>query len=293
MANHHPLPPPPTSPNIAALLEALPYIREFRDKPIVIKYGGAAMSDGSLREGFAQEVALLKYVGMNPIVVHGGGSEITHYTEKFGLKTSFVDGLRVTDAETMKIVKMVLVGKINKDIVDCINRHDQTALGLCGEDGKLFQTSKRWVAGRDIGFVGQIDHVDTELLSTIARSYVAVIAPVGCDDQGQSYNVNADEAAGAIAQAMTASKVVFLTDVAGWLSDPKDPHSLIRRTNVAEVEAALATNSIDGGMRPKLQACVDAIKGGAESAHIIDGRVPNSLLLEVFTHSGIGTKIFA
>lgn len=276
--------------DVATLLEALPYIREFHGQTVVIKYGGAAMEDPALREDFARDVVLLKYVGMNPIVVHGGGPDITRYMEKLNLPVEFVGGLRVSDAETVEIAKMVLVGKVNKDIVLRINRHGQPAVGLSGDDGRLFRASRQLAPdGQDIGFVGQIDRVDVDVLEHIAQDYIPVIASVGADREGHSYNINADDAAAAVARAIGAYKVVFLTDVAGWLRDKDDPASLISEAGADEVEEAVAT--MEGGMRPKLQACLDAIHGGVSAAYIIDGRVPHSLLLELFTHSGIGTKI--
>jgi len=276
--------------DVGTLLEALPYIREFHRRTVVIKYGGAAMNDPQLREEFARDVVLLKYVGMNPVVVHGGGPEITSYMERLGMDVEFVSGLRVSDQATVEVVKMVLVGKVNKDIVLRLNRHGQPAVGLCGDDGSLLRVSRQSApGGEDIGFVGQIDRVDAGVLEHIASDYIPVIASVGADADGQSYNINADEAAGAIAKAINAFKVVFLTDVAGWLADPSDPHSRITTAHADEVMAALP--SIEGGMRPKLQACVDAIHGGVSAAHIIDGRVAHSLLLELFTDAGSGTKI--
>jgi acetylglutamate kinase len=276
--------------DVGTLLEALPYIREFHGKTIVIKYGGAAMEDPALREEFARDVVLLKYVGLNPIVVHGGGPEITTYMERLGLPVEFVGGLRVSDAETVEVAKMVLVGKVNKDIVLRINRHGQPAVGLSGDDGQLFRASRQTGPnGEDVGFVGKIDRVDVDVLNHIAQDYIPVVASIGADREGNSYNVNADEAAGAVARALGAYKVMFLTDVVGWLRDPADPESVISEAGADEVEAALET--IAGGMRPKLQACLDAIHGGVTFAHIVDGRVPHSLLLELFTNAGIGTKI--
>ena len=272
------------------LLEALPYIREFHGKTVVIKYGGAAMENPELQEDFARDVVLLKYVGLNPIVVHGGGPEITAYMERLGLPVQFVGGLRVSDAETVKVAKMVLVGQVNKDIVLRLGRHGQPAVGLCGDDGQLFRVSRRSApGGEDIGFVGRIDRVDVDVIHHIARDYIPVVASVGADRDGHSYNVNADEAAGAVAAALRAYKVVFLTDVAGWLRDPSDAETLIPEASVPEVEAALET--LSGGMRPKLAACLQAIYGGTGSAHIIDGRVPHSLLLELFTAEGVGTQV--
>jgi acetylglutamate kinase len=276
--------------DVGTLLEALPYIREFHGRTIVIKYGGAAMSDPDLREEFARDVVLLKYVGMNPVVVHGGGPDITDYMQRLDMPVEFVDGLRVSDEATVEVVKMVLVGKVNKDIVLRLNRHGQPAVGLCGDDGSLLRVSRQSApSGEDIGFVGQIDRVDAGVLNHIALDYIPVIASVGADREGHSYNINADEAAGAIARELKAYKIVFLTDVAGWLSDPDDPESRITSAYADEVIDALA--EIGGGMRPKLQACIDAIHGGVSAAHIVDGRVAHSLLLELFTDAGSGTKI--
>jgi acetylglutamate kinase len=276
--------------DVATLLEALPYIREFHGRTIVIKCGGAAMEDPELREGFARDVVLLKYVGMDPIVVHGGGPDITSYMERLGLPVQFVGGLRVSDEATVEVAKMVLVGKVNKEIVGRLARHGQPAVGLCGDDGSLFRVSRRSApGGEDIGFVGQIERVGVDVLRHIASDYIPVIASVGADREGHSYNVNADEAAGAVARALGAHKVIFLTDVPGWLADPADPESLIGQATPERVREALAT--LEGGMRPKLQACLEAIQGGVGSAHIIDGRLPHSLLLELFTDAGIGTKI--
>lgn len=278
--------------DVGTLLEALPYIREFHGRTVVIKYGGAAMTDAALKEDFARDVVLLKYVGLNPVVVHGGGPEITSYMEKLDLPVQFVGGLRVSDAATVEVAKMVLVGKVNKDIVSRINRHGQPAVGLSGDDGQLFRCSRMAApGGEDIGYVGRIDRVDVNVLNHIAQDYIPVIASVGADREGNSYNINADEAAGAVARAMKAYKVMFLTDVEGWMRDPEDAASVVSETDADEIEAALP--SISGGMRPKLQACVDAIHGGVTFAHIVDGRVPHSLLLELFTDAGIGTKVRA
>ena len=278
--------------DIATLLEALPYIREFHGKTVVIKYGGAAMADADLKEEFARDVVLLKYVGMNPVVVHGGGQDITSYMERLELPVRFVDGLRVSDPETVEVAKMVLVGKVNKDIVLRLGRHGQPAVGLCGDDGLLFRVSRQAApSGEDIGFVGRIERVDVDVLTHVAEDYIPVVASVGADRDGHSYNVNADEAAGAVAGALGAYKVMFLTDVPGWLRDPDDPGSVLSETTAAELSDALTR--IEGGMRPKLQACLDAIHTGVSFAHIVDGRVPHSLLLELFTDAGQGTKIGA
>jgi acetylglutamate kinase len=276
------------STNVDTLLEALPYIREFHGRTVVIKYGGAAMREESLREAFATDVVLLKYVGLNPVVVHGGGPEITDYMERLGLEVRFHEGLRVSDAETVEVAQMVLRGKINSDIVQRLNRHGQPAVGLSGQDGSLFEVAP--VANAEqVGFVGTIERVDVDVINHIAADYIPVIASSASDRAGCPYNVNADEAAGKVAAALGAHKAIFLTDVVGWLGDPADEATLITRAGVDEVEAKLG--DIDGGMRPKLAACVDAIRGGSQSAHIIDGRRPHSLLLELFTDAGIGTMV--
>jgi len=276
--------------DVATLLEALPYIREFYGKTVVIKYGGAAMTDPVLKEEFARDVVLLKYVGMNPVIIHGGGPEITSYMERLSLPVEFVDGLRVSDAATVEVAKMVLVGKVNKDIVLLINRHGQPAVGLCGDDGLLFRAARQAApSGQDIGFVGRIERVDVDVLRHVASDYIPVVASVGADREGNSYNINADEAAGAVARALGAYKIMFLTDVAGWMRDPADPQTIVSQASAAVVQEALP--SVSGGMRPKLAACIEAIHGGVSFAHIVDGRVPHSLLLELFTDAGQGTKI--
>src|SRR5690348_16003815 len=244
MPNTPPSPPPTYDErrvrDVATLLEALPYIREFHGKTVVIKYGGAAMIDAALKEEFARDVVLLKYVGMNPVIVHGGGPEITGYMERLNLPVQFVDGLRVSDPETVEVAKMVLVGKVNKEIVLRINRHGQPAVGLCGDDGTLFRVTRRASPGGvDIGFVGRIERVNTGVIEHVASDYILVIASVGADRDGNSYNVNADEAAGAVAGALGAFKVVFLTDVPGWLADPADPASLIGQAGAEQVRGAV------------------------------------------------------
>jgi len=274
--------------SVETLLEALPYIRDFHGKTLVIKYGGAAMTDESLRDGFATDVVLLKYVGLNPVIVHGGGPDITRYMERLGMEVRFVEGMRVSDAETVEVAKMVLLGKVNADIVMRLNRHGQPAVGLSGEDGALFSIAPHPRA-EEVGFVGDIERVDVDVLNHIAADYIPVIASAGVDSEGRSYNVNADTAAGKVAGALGAFKAIFLTDVAGWLADPNDESSLRSRVPVGEVEAALG--SVSGGMRPKLGACLEAVRSGVGSAHIVDGRRPHSLLLELFTDAGIGTMV--
>ena len=279
-----------TQRDVATLLEALPYIRDFHGKTVVIKYGGAAMVEPELKQEFARDIALLKYVGIKPVIVHGGGPEITSYMERLGLQVEFVDGLRVSSAETVELAKMVLVGKVNKDIVLMLTRHGQPAVGLSGDDGGLFRCSRLSApSGQDIGFVGKIDHVNTGVLTHVAEDYIPVIASVGADRDGNSYNVNADDAAAAVAAALGAYKVMFLTDIAGWLRDITDPESLVALAHASELRAALP--GVGGGMRPKLQACLNSVEGGVASAVIVDGRVPHSILLELFTDDGQGTMI--
>jgi acetylglutamate kinase len=279
-----------TQRDVVTLLEALPYIREFHGRTVVIKYGGAAMTEPELKVEFARDVTLLKYVGINPVIVHGGGPEITSYMERLDLPVQFVEGLRVSDAETVELAKMVLVGKVNKDIVLLLGRHGQPAVGLSGDDGGLFRCSRLAApSGRDIGFVGRIDHVNTGVITHVAEDYIPVIAGVGADDEGNSYNINADDAAAAVAAALGAYKVMFLTDVAGWLRDAEDSDTLVAETTASELRAALP--GVGGGMRPKLAACLQAVEAGVPSAVIVDGRVPHSLLLELFTNDGQGTMI--
>jgi acetylglutamate kinase len=274
--------------SVQTLLEALPYIRDFHGRTVVIKYGGAAMGDEELREGFATDVVLLKYVGLNPVIVHGGGPDITSYMERLGMEVRFVEGVRVSDPETVEVAKMVLLGKVNSDIVSRLNRHGQPAVGLSGGDGSLFEVRPHPNA-EQVGFVGEVERVDVDVLNHIAEDYIPVVASAGTDRDGNSYNVNADAAAGKVAAALRAYKAIFLTDVPGWLADADDPGSLVSRATASEVEAAL--DGVGGGMRPKLEACIEAIGGGAQSAHIIDGSAPHSLLLELFTDAGIGTMV--
>jgi len=292
MSAHPDRPAGGSSARVGTLLEALPYIREFHGRTIVIKYGGAAMEDEALREEFARDVVLLKYVGLNPIVVHGGGPEITGYMRRLGLPVEFVGGLRVSDESTVEVAKMVLVGKVNKEIVLRLGRAGQPAVGLSGDDGALFRVARRAApGGEDIGFVGTIERVNADVIEHVATDYIPVIASVGADREGNSYNVNADEAAGAVAGALGAYKLLFLTDVAGWLEDPADPSTLITNAGAERVQRAL--EGLEGGMRPKLEACLAAIDNGVSAAHILDGRVPHSLLLELFTDAGVGTKVEA
>ncbi|HEX5376755.1 MAG TPA: acetylglutamate kinase, partial [Solirubrobacterales bacterium] len=259
------------SATVETLLEALPYIREYHGKRVVIKYGGAAMREEALREAFATDVVLLKYVGIHPVIVHGGGPEITAYLDRLGIETRFHEGLRVSDPEVVEVAKMVLRGKINSEIVRRLNRHGQPAVGLSGEDGSLFEVKPVPNAGK-VGYVGSVEEVKVAVLDHIAKDYIPVIASSATDHDGQPYNVNADEAAGKVAAGIGAYKVVFITDVVGWLRNPPDERSLIPRASLKEVKESLS--SLNGGMRPKLQACVDALEGTTKAAHIIDGRKP-------------------
>lgn len=273
------------------LVEALPYIKEFHGKRVVIKYGGAAMIDCQLKEKVMQDIVLMKYVGMHPIVVHGGGPEINTMLDRLEMKSEFVNGLRVTDQDTMEIVAMVLGGKVNKEIVAGINASGGKAVGISGQDGQLIMAGPT-EDSRRLGFVGQVQEVNPGVIETIIENgYIPVIAPIGMDDRGNSYNINADLVAAAIAVAMKADKLVLLTDVPGLLRDPRDPESLISVLKTSEVDNYLQQGVISGGMTPKVQCCVEAVTGGVGRTHIVDGRVPHSILLEVFTRQGVGTMV--
>jgi acetylglutamate kinase len=281
---------------VQILLEALPYIKEFSGKTLVIKYGGSAMKSDELKEGFATDVALLKYVGMSPVIVHGGGPDISTYMEKLDLEVKFVQGLRVTDEATMELAKMVLMGKVNKEVVSLINRHGVPAVGLGGDDGQLVMADKLSVTDADgedidIGQVGSVSEINTEVLDNLGRDFIPVVASVGTDEQGSSYNINADEVAAELAVALGAEKVVYLTDVEGLYTEIDDPGSLVNQCTRERIEKMLSGENVSQGMIPKLNAITRALDGGVHSAHIIDGRVPHALLLEVFTRQGIGTKI--
>jgi len=273
------------------LVEALPYIKEFHGKRVVIKYGGAAMIDCQLKEKVMQDIVLMKYVGMHPIVVHGGGPEINTMLDRLEMKSEFVNGLRVTDQDTMEIVAMVLGGKVNKEIVAGINASGGKAVGISGQDGQLIMAGPTEDSHK-LGFVGQVQEVNPGVIETIIENgYIPVIAPIGMDDRGNSYNINADLVAAAIAVAMKADKLVLLTDVPGLLRDPRDPESLISVLKTSEVDNYLQQGVISGGMTPKVQCCVEAVTGGVGRTHIVDGRVPHSILLEVFTRQGVGTMV--
>jgi len=271
------------------LAEALPYIREFSGKTVVIKYGGHAMNDPDLADLFATDVVLMRLVGMNPVVVHGGGPQITDLMRRLGKEPEFVDGRRVTDAETVDIVRMTLVGKVNREIVASVNRHGSYAVGLSGEDAGLIRVDQRDPA---LGFVGDVRHIDpTIVLRLLREELIPVIATVGVDDHGNAYNVNADTVAGAVAEALDAEKLVYLTDVAGVYGDWPDETSLISRIDVQGMEQLIAGGKVSEGMIPKLESCVSALKCGVRSAHVLDGRLPHALLLEFFTREGVGTMV--
>ena len=271
------------------LAEALPYIREFSGKIVVIKYGGHAMSDPALSDLFAADVVLMRLVGMNPVVVHGGGPQISDLMRRLGKEPEFVDGRRVTDAETVDIVRMTLVGKVNREIVASVNRHGSYAVGLSGEDAALIRVDQRDPL---LGFVGDVREINPTIVERMLREeLIPVIATVGVDDNGQAYNVNADTVAGAMAEALDAEKLVYLTDVAGVYGDWPDESSLISRIDVAGMEKLIADGKISEGMIPKLESCVSALKRGVRRAHILDGRLPHALLLEFFTKQGVGTMV--
>lgn len=273
------------------LIEALPYIRDFHGKTIVVKYGGSAMVDHELKKSVIRDVALLKLVGFKPIIVHGGGKEITRWINKVGLETNFVNGLRVTDKETMEVAEMVL-NKINKGLVSMMEKVGLKAVGISGKDGTVLRVDKKLAGGQDIGFVGEVKEVNTSLINTlIDNDFIPVICPIGSDDNYHSFNINADDAACAIATAMKAAKLVFLTDIEGVYRDPLDKASLISEMTIPETKEFLASGHAGGGMLPKLQNCVGAIESGVSRVHILDGRIEHSLLLEFFTNKGIGTAI--
>jgi acetylglutamate kinase len=271
------------------LAEALPYIREFTGKTVVIKYGGHAMNDPNLADLFATDVVLMRLVGMNPVVVHGGGPQITDLMRRLGKEPEFVDGRRVTDAETVDIVRMTLVGKVNREIVASVNRHGSYAVGLSGEDAGLIRVDQR---DPRLGYVGDVRKIDPTIVFRLLREeLIPVIATVGVDDDGNAYNVNADTVAGAMAEALDAEKLVYLTDVAGVYSEWPDESSLISRIDVAGMEQLIAEGKVSEGMIPKLESCVSALRQGVRSAHVLDGRLPHALLLEFFTREGVGTMV--
>lgn len=285
----------PASPAVDAmttaevLIEALPFIRAFWGRTIVVKYGGNAMTDPALAESFAADIVLLHSVGIRVVVVHGGGPQIGELLDRLGIESEFRDGLRVTDAATLDVARMVLVGKVNRDIVATINTHGPLAVGLSGEDGGLITASHRDPA---LGFVGDVAEVNPAIVeSLLAQDLIPVVSTIGADAQGQSYNINADTVAGALAGALGAAKVIYLTDIAGLLRDVDDPASLIASTTPAEIAGFIADGVLSGGMIPKVEACLEAIDAGVPAAHMLDGRVPHVVLLELFTRTGVGTMI--
>jgi acetylglutamate kinase len=282
---------------VETLLESLPYIRMFNGKTVVIKYGGAAMSSADLKDEFATDITLLRYIGIKPIIVHGGGNEISKYMRKLDLPVTFVEGLRVTDEATMEVAKMVLVGKVNKEIVALINSKGAPAVGLCGDDGMLLKAKPLVKRGHDgslidLGLVGQVTEVNTSLLAALETDYVPVVASVGVGPEGRTYNINADTVAGALAAALKAEKVIFLTDVPGLLADPEDETSVISECTSVDVSELIESDKVSKGMIPKLEAVLMSLEGGVGAAHIIDGRIAHSVLLEILTDdAGLGTKI--
>ncbi len=273
------------------LIEALPYIRDFSNKKVVVKYGGSAMLDKQLEESVIKDVALLKLIGMQPIIVHGGGKDINKWLDKVGKESEFVGGLRVTDMDTMEIAEMVL-NRVNKNLVQMVQRIGVKAIGICGKDGGMLKVERKMPAGQDIGFVGDIKSVDTEVIDTLLENdFIPIIAPIGMDDNGNTYNINADDAACAIAGAIYAEKLAFLTDVEGVYMNPDDKSSLISILDLNEANKLIEGGVIRGGMLPKVTNCINAVNAGVNRVHILDGRLEHCLLLEFFTKKGIGTAI--
>ena len=275
----------------SVLVEALPYIQRFNRKIIVVKYGGSAMVDEGLKQSVIQDVTLLKLVGFKPIIVHGGGKEISRWVEKSGMEPHFINGLRVTDEATMEIAEMVL-NKVNKSLVQLVERLGVRAVGISGKDGSMLQVEKKYSNGEDIGFVGDVKNVNPKILyDLLEKDFLPIVAPVGMDEEYQTYNINADDAACAIARAVSAEKLAFLTDIEGVYKDPDRKETLISELTVSEARELIGDGYIGGGMLPKLNNCIDAIENGVSRVHILDGRIAHCLLLEIFTNKGIGTAI--
>lgn len=273
------------------LIEALPYIQRFNRKIIVVKYGGSAMVDEELKRRVIQDVTLLKLVGFKPIIVHGGGKEISNMVKRVGKEAQFINGLRVTDEETLEIAEMVL-GKVNKSLVQLVESLGVRSIGISGKDGGLLKVQKKYTDGHDIGYVGEVTEVNVQILQDLLeKDFLPVICPIGMDDQFQAYNINADDAAYAIATAVGAEKLAFLTDIEGVYKDPQDPETLISELTIDSARQLIEDGYIGGGMLPKLQNCIEALEGGVSRVHILDGRIPHCLLLEIFTNKGIGTAI--
>ena len=277
---------------VRVLSEALPYIQQFAGRTIVVKYGGAAMKESELKSKVIRDIVLLSYVGLRPVVVHGGGPEINSWLDKLGIEPQFKNGLRVTDAATMDVVEMVLVGRVNKEIVSLINQAGGKAVGICGKDGNLIKARPQGEDG--IGFVGEVSAVNIDLLNSLVKSgYIPVVSSVAADDAGQAYNINADTVAGELAAALGAEKLILLTDTPGILRDYHDPSTLLTTLDIQEARRLIDTGVVGGGMIPKVNCCVRSLAQGVRAAHILDGRVPHALLLEIFTDEGIGSKIVA
>jgi acetylglutamate kinase len=275
---------------VRVLSEALPYIQKFAGRTVVVKYGGAAMKDSSLKDRVIRDLVFMSCVGIRPVLVHGGGPEINSWLEKLGIEPQFKDGLRVTDAATMDVVEMVLVGRVNKEIVALIAQAGGKAVGLCGKDGNLIVARPDGREG--IGFVGEVSNVNVDILNTLVKSgYIPVVSSVAADENGQAYNINADTVAGEIAAALGAEKLILLTDTPGLMRDFKDPDTLIRQLDIQGARALIEDGTVSGGMIPKLTCCVRSLAQGVRAAHIIDGRLPHSLLLEIFTDSGTGSMV--
>ncbi len=275
---------------VQVLSEALPYIQQLAGRTVVVKYGGAAMKDSTLKDKVIRDIVFLSCVGLRPIVVHGGGPEINSWLDKLGIEPQFKNGLRVTDAATMDVVEMVLVGRVNKEIVALINQAGGLAVGLCGKDGNLIKARPEGQEG--IGFVGEVSAVDIKLLNSLVKSgYIPVVSSVAADDMGQAYNINADTVAGELAAALGAEKLILLTDTAGIFRDYKDPSTLIAKLDIQEARELIASGVVSGGMIPKVSCCVRSLAQGVRATHIIDGRIPHALLLEIFTDAGIGSMI--
>ena len=271
------------------LIESLPYIKSFHNETVVIKYGGNAMMNEELKHSVIRDIVLMKFVGMNPIIVHGGGPDITNLMKKLGKEAEFIDGLRVTDEETMEITEMVLFGKINREIVSCINANGVKSIGISGKDGGTFRAKQK---DTKLGLVGEIVEVNTDLIDTIInKGYIPVISPIAYGDEGESFNINADEVAGRLAAELNAKKLILITDVKGVMKDRNDSSTVISQIKTKNIKEYMDKGIISGGMIPKIKCCFEAIKGGVERAHIIDGRKPHSILLEIFTNEGIGTMI--
>ncbi|MBE0448606.1 MAG: acetylglutamate kinase [Actinobacteria bacterium] len=274
------------------LTEALPYIKEYHGKTVVIKYGGAAMQRKDLKEVIATDIVLMKYVGINPVIVHGGGPEVSRYMKILGKEVKFINGLRVTDSEAIDIVKMVLIGKINKEIVSLINHHGKLSVGISGDDGNLIVAKKKQIGDVDLGYVGEVTKINRKVLDNLINDdFIPVVATIGAGEDGMSYNINADKVAGEIAAALNADKIIFLTDVDGLYEDFEDKGSLISELKLANCEYKLAEKKVNQGMTPKVEGCITALKAGVKRAHILNGTIPHALLLEVFTDKGIGTMI--